>query len=126
MRDSIRGPLRLIGVMTVALSLSPARAQERTVNFYNWSNYIAPGVLEDFTRETGIKVVYDTFDANETLETRLLAGQSGYDLVVPGAYFLERQIKAKVFQKLDRSKLPNLKNAWPELTEKLATYDPGN
>ena len=53
------------------------------VNFYNWSNYMAPGVLEDFTRETGIKVVYDTFDANETLETRLLAGKSGYDVVVP-------------------------------------------
>ena len=74
MRDSIRGSLRLIGAMTVALSLSPAQAEERTVNFYNWSNYMAPEVLEDFTKETGIKVVYDTFDANETLETRLLAG----------------------------------------------------
>ena len=60
-----------------------AAAQERVVNFYNWSNYIAPGVLDDFTKETGIKVVYDTFDGNETLETRLLAGKSGYDLVVP-------------------------------------------
>ena len=97
MRDSIRGSLRLIGAMTVALSLSPAQAQERTVNFYNWSNYMAPGVLEDFTRETGIKVVYDTFDANETLETRLLAGKSGYDVVVPTGYFLQRQITAKVF-----------------------------
>ena len=77
--------------------LSPARAEERTVNFYNWSNYMAPGVLEDFTKETGIKVVYDTFDANETLETRLLAGKSGYDVVVPTGYFLQRQITAKVF-----------------------------
>src|SRR5229473_824616 len=77
-----------------------ARAEERTVNFYNWSNYMAPGVLEDFTRETGIKVVYDTFDANETLETRLLAGKSGYDVVVPTAYFLQRQITAHVFQNL--------------------------
>ena len=75
MRDSIRGSLCLIGAMTAALSLSPAQAEERTVNFYNWSNYMAPGVLEDFTKETGIKVVYDTFDANETLETRLLAGK---------------------------------------------------
>src|ERR1700730_11715709 len=84
--------------------LSPlAGAEERTVNFYNWSNYMAPGVLEDFTRETGIKVVYDTFDANETLETRLLAGKSGYDVVVPTAYFLQRQITANVFQKLDKS-----------------------
>src|SRR3954454_19159238 len=101
-------------------------ANERTVNFYNWSNYIAPGVLEDFTKETGIKVVYDTFDANETLETRLLAGKSGYDVVVPTAYFLQRQIKANVFQKLDRSKLPNLVHAWPFVSDQLATYDPGN
>jgi putrescine transport system substrate-binding protein len=108
MRDSIRGSLRLIGAMTVALSLSPAQAEERTVNFYNWSNYMAPGVLEDFTKETGIKVVYDTFDANETLETRLLAGKSGYDVVVPTGYFLQRQITAKVFIKLDKSRLPNL------------------
>jgi putrescine transport system substrate-binding protein len=110
----------------LAAAALPASAQQRTVNFYNWSNYVAPGVLEDFTRETGIKVVYDTFDANETLETRLLAGKSGYDLVVPTAYFLQRQITAHVFQKLDKSKLPNLANAWPVVTERLATYDPGN
>lgn len=112
--------------LVVALTPFAAAAQERKVNFYNWSNYMAPGVLEDFTKETGIKVIYDTFDANETLETRLLAGQSGYDLVVPGAYFLERQIRANVFQKLDKSKLPNLKHAWPEVTQKLSAYDPGN
>jgi len=110
----------------LAAAALPASAQQRTVNFYNWSNYVAPGVLEDFTRETGIKVVYDTFDANETLETRLLAGKSGYDLVVPTAYFLQRQITAHVFQKLDKSKLPNLANAWPVVTERLAAYDPGN
>ena len=114
-----------LAAMLAAVAL-PANAQQRTVNFYNWSNYVAPGVLEDFTRETGIKVVYDTFDANETLETRLLAGKSGYDLVVPTAYFLQRQITAHVFQKLDKSKLPNLANAWPVVTERLATYDPGN
>ncbi|MFL6826178.1 MAG: polyamine ABC transporter substrate-binding protein [Bradyrhizobium sp.] len=110
----------------LSLVLPPARADERIVNFYNWSNYMAPGVLEEFTKETGIKVVYDTFDANETLETRLLAGKSGYDLVVPTAYFLQRQIKANVFQKLDKSKLPNLANAWPFVTKQLAVYDPGN
>src|ERR1700726_3228535 len=104
----------------------PAQAAERTVNFYNWSNYMAPGVLEDFTKETGIKVVYDTFDANETLETRLLAGKSGYDVVVPTAYFLQRQITANVFQKLDKSELPNLANPWPVVTKQLAIYDPGN
>ncbi len=104
----------------------PAKADERIVNFYNWSNYMAPDVLENFTKETGIKVVYDTFDANETLETRLLAGKSGYDVVVPTAYFLQRQITAHVFQKLDKSKLPNLANAWPVVLQRLSTYDPGN
>jgi putrescine transport system substrate-binding protein len=125
-RDRIR--IRLVAAVAAVLALfaPAARAQQRTVNFYNWSNYIAPGVLEDFTRETGIKVVYDTFDANETLETRLLAGKSGYDVVVPTAYFLQRQITANVFQKLDKSKLPNLANAWPEVTKRLAVYDPGN
>jgi putrescine transport system substrate-binding protein len=117
----------VIVIASLIALLSPSTsADQRKVNFYNWSNYIAPGVLEDFTRETGIKVVYDTFDANETLETRLLAGKSGYDVVVPTAYFLQRQIKANVFQKLDRSKLPNLANAWPVVTERLAVYDPGN
>jgi putrescine transport system substrate-binding protein len=113
-------------IAALAALTTSAGAAERTVNFYNWSNYMAPGVLDDFTKETGIKVTYDTFDANETLETRLLAGKSGYDLVVPSGYFLERQIKAGVFQKLDKSKLPNLANAWPEVTSRLATYDPGN
>ncbi|MBV9532246.1 MAG: polyamine ABC transporter substrate-binding protein [Bradyrhizobium sp.] len=111
---------------TAALGSRLAGAADRTVNFYNWSNYIAPHVLDDFTSESGVKVVYDTFDANETLETRLLAGKSGYDIVVPTAYFLQRQIKASIFQKLDKSKLPNLANAWPFVTEHLATYDPGN
>jgi putrescine transport system substrate-binding protein len=127
MRGLTGVPIRIAVAIAVVLAwLAPATAQQRTVNFYNWSNYVAPGVLEDFTRETGIRVVYDTFDANETLETRLLAGKSGYDLVVPTAYFLQRQIAANIFQKLDKSKLPNLANAWPVVTEQLATYDPGN
>jgi putrescine transport system substrate-binding protein len=110
----------------LALFVTSAQAEQRVVNFYNWSNYMAPEVLENFTKETGIKVVYDTFDANETLETRLLAGKSGYDVVVPTAYFLQRQIAAHIFQKLDKSKLPNLANAWPEVERRLAIYDPGN
>lgn len=129
MREATRRALiGLAGAMLVAAALlSPvAVAQERTVNFYNWSSYVAPDVLDSFTRETGIKVIYDTFDANETLETRLLAGRSGYDVVVPTAYFLQRQIKANVFQKLDKSRLPNLANAWPFVTQHLSTYDPGN
>lgn len=115
-----------VAAMVASSMAAPAGAQNRVVHFYNWSNYMAPGVLDDFTRETGIKVVYDTFDANETLETRLLAGKSGYDVVVPTGYFLQRQITAKVFLKLDKSKLPNLANAWPVVTRQLATYDPGN
>src|ERR1700716_3679542 len=119
MRDQTRNTLCLIGALTAVLLASPARAEERTVNFYNWSNYMAPDVLENFTRETGIKVVYDTFDANETLETRLMAGKSGYDVVVPTPYFLQRQVKANIFQKLDKSKLPNLSNAWSVVTDRL-------
>ena len=99
---------------------------KRVVNVYNWSDYIAPEVLKEFTRDTGIEVTYDTFDSNDTLETKLLAGKSGYDVVVPSANFMQQQIKAGVFQKLDKSKLPNLANAWPEITQRLAAYDPGN
>ncbi|BAT61111.1 putrescine-binding periplasmic protein precursor [Variibacter gotjawalensis] len=114
---------RALALLLVAL---PAYAQERVVNVYNWSDYIDPAVLEAFTKETGIKVKYDTFDTNEMVETKLLAGRSGYDVVVPTANFLERQIKAGIFQKLDKAKLPNLKNAWPEIAARLAVYDPGN
>ena len=105
---------------------APAGSQTRTLNVYNWSDYVEPTVIDAFTKEAGIKVRYDTFDANETLETKLLAGKSGYDVVVPTAYFLERQIKAGVFQKLDKSKLGNLGNVWPEIAKRLAVYDPGN
>src|SRR6266540_1870679 len=124
----MRRPIRLALVAAAAMTITPAAAQpkERIVNVYNWSDYIAPTVVEDFSKETGIKVRYDTFDSNDTLETKLLAGKSGYDVVVPTAYFLERQIKAGVFQKLDKATLPNLANMWPEISERLAVYDPGN
>ncbi len=106
--------------------MTAAIAQQKVVNIYNWSDYIDPKVLEDFTKETGIKVVYDTFDANETLEAKMLAGKSGYDVVVPSHSYLKRFIQAGVLQKIDKSKLPNLKHAWPEIAQRLATYDPGN
>ena len=83
-------------------------------------------MFDDFTKETGITVRYDTFDGNDTLEAKLFAGQSGYDVVVPTAYFLGRQIEAGLYRKLDKSKLPNLVNAWPEIADRLAVYDPGN
>jgi putrescine transport system substrate-binding protein len=103
-----------------------AFAKDREVRVYNWSDYIDQEILTDFTKETGIKVVYDVFDSNEVLETKLLAGGSGYDIVVPTGPFLSRQITAGVFRKLDKSKLPNLSNMWPEIMTRLAIYDPGN
>lgn len=103
-----------------------AHAQDRVVNVYNWSDYIDSSIIDDFTKETGIKVTYDTFDSNELLETKLLAGGSGYDVVVPTANFLARQIQAGVFQKLDKSKLPNISNMWDIVSERTAKYDPGN
>jgi putrescine transport system substrate-binding protein len=118
-----------IGAVAAAVALltaGEAAARERIVNVYNWSDYIDPAVLAAFTKETGIEVRYHTFDANEMLETKLLTGNSGYDLVVPTAYFLERQIEASVFLPLDKTRLPNSKNLWPDIAQRLATYDPGN
>jgi putrescine transport system substrate-binding protein len=108
------------------LAAGPAVPQSRVVNYYNWSDYQDPTVLDEFTRETGITVRYDTFDSNDTLEAKLLAGQSGYDVVVPTAYFLSRQIKAGIFRQLDKSKLTNLTYVWPEIAKQLAVYDPDN
>src|ERR1700722_4351202 len=99
---------------------------DKVVNVYNWSDYIDPTILPAFEKEYGIKVNYDVFDSNEVLETKLLAGHTGYDVVVPSASFLQRQIQAGVLRKLDKSKLPNLKYAWALVTARLATYDPGN
>src|SRR5947209_381662 len=119
--------LALVAAATGVRTDAPAApAGDRIVNFYNWSDYIDPAVIEAFTRETGITVKYDTFDSNDILETKLLAGNSGYDLVVPTAYFLERQIKAGIFRKLDKSLLPNLVNVWDEIARRLAVYDPAN
>jgi len=118
--------LSALAAGVVVIAATAATAQERVVHVYNWSDYIDESILAEFTSETGIKVVYDVFDSNEIVETKLLAGGSGYDVVVPTAPFLARQIQAGVFQKLDKSKLPNLSNMWPEISERLAKYDPGN
>jgi len=101
-------------------------AEEPVVNVYNWSDYIDTTVLEDFTKETGIKVNYDVFDSNELLQTKLLSGKSGYDVVVPSGSFLEKQIQAGVFQKLDKSKLVNLANIDPAIQTATAKHDAGN
>src|SRR6202162_738285 len=116
----------ITGFAMTGLAAPWSAAQAQSVNVYNWSDYIDPTVIEDFTKETGIKVRYDTFDSNDTLETKLLAGKSGYDVVVPTGFFLQRQIKARVFQALDKGKLPNLANLWPAIAQRLAQYDPGN
>jgi putrescine transport system substrate-binding protein len=101
-------------------------ADEKVLNVYNWSDYIQPTVIADFERETGIHVNYDVFDSNEILETKLLTGHTNYDLVVPSGAFLERQLQAEVYQKLDKSLLPNLKNVDPAVARATAIYDPGN
>jgi putrescine transport system substrate-binding protein len=120
----------LLSVSAAAIAsvsfVAVAHAEDRVVNVYNWSDYIDESILQDFTKETGIKVVYDVFDSNEVLETKMLAGGSGYDVVVPTADFLSRQIKAGVFQKLDKSKLPNISNMWDVIQQRTAVYDPGN
>jgi putrescine transport system substrate-binding protein len=98
--------------------------EDKVLNVYNWSDYIEPSVLAQFTQQTGIKVNYDVFDSNAVLETKLLTGHTNYDVVVPSAPFLKRQISAGVFQKLDKSQLPNLKNLDPQMMKQIAVYDP--
>ncbi|HEY1589078.1 MAG TPA: polyamine ABC transporter substrate-binding protein [Rhodanobacter sp.] len=99
---------------------------QRVLNVYNWSDYIDPTVVPGFEKEYGIKVNYDVFDSNEVVETKLLSGHTGYDVVVPSASFLQRQIQAGVFQKLDKSLLPNLKNLDPTISRIIQVHDPGN
>jgi len=99
---------------------------DKVLNVYNWSDYIDPSIVPAFEKEYGIKVNYDVFDSNEVLETKLLAGHTGYDVVVPSASFLQRQIQAGVFQKLDKSLLPNLANLDPDISHRIELNDPGN
>ncbi len=110
---------------SAAAAAAPMDA-EKVLNVYNWSDYIDPSVVPGFEKEYGIKVNYDVFDSNEVLETKLLTGSTGYDVVVPSASFLQRQIQAGVFQKLDRSLLPNLKNLDPAISKAIEANDPGN
>ncbi|MGQ7960503.1 polyamine ABC transporter substrate-binding protein [Pseudomonas sp. SP16.1] len=123
--------MKTFGKTLLALSLAAtvagtAQAEDKVLHVYNWSDYIAEDTLDNFQKETGIKVVYDVFDSNEVLEAKLLSGGSGYDVVVPSNQFLAKQIKAGVFQKLDKSKLPNWQNLNPDLMKALENADPGN
>ncbi len=110
----------------VALALGASAAVAEEVRVYNWSDYIDEALLSKFEEETGIKLIYDVFDSNDVLETKMLAGNSGYDVVVPSGTFLQRQIAAGAFQKLDKSKLSNAGNMWDVVEARTASYDPGN
>lgn len=111
---------------TLLLGLSSAATAQETVYFYNWSDYIAENTISDFEKETNIKVVYDVFDSNDVLEAKLLAGSSGYDIVVPSGDFMARQIQAGVYQTLDPAKLPNSKGLDPKAMEQLSKLDQNN
>ena len=117
---------RSLSALALSLIAATAGAQEKVVNVYNWADYIAPDTIKNFEKETGIKVRYDNFDSNEALHAKLVAGKSGYDVVVPGSHFAKMQIAAGLLMKLDKSKLPNLKNLDPAIQAQLAKVDPGN
>jgi putrescine transport system substrate-binding protein len=116
----------VLTVATVAAGTVSA-AEEKVLNVYNWSDYIAEDTLARFTAETGIKVNYDVYDSNEILEAKLMAGSSGYDVVFPSVSpFVARQVKSNIYRKLDRSKLPNWSKLSPSTMKALAGNDPGN
>ncbi len=117
---------RLLLSAFASLAALPALAQGQELHVYNWSDYIAEDTVAKFEEATGIDVVYDVYDSNEVLEAKLLAGGSGYDVVVPTSNFLQRQVGAGVYQPLDKSKLPNLANMDPALMKAAEAYDPGN
>jgi putrescine transport system substrate-binding protein len=113
--------------LLLALPLLPAAAQERVVNVFNWNDYIDPYVIQRFTRETGIRVRYDVFDSLETLEGRLSAGRSGFDIIVPTAEpTLSRLVRANGLRPLDAALIPNLRNLDPAINAAVAASDPGN
>lgn len=118
--------ISLLFIGTFMMSATQAATAEKTVHVYNWSDYIAQDSVQKFEQQSGIKVDYNVFDSNEVLEGKLMAGNSGYDIVVPSSSFLARQLKSAVFQPLDKSKLPNYKNLDPVILQKVALHDPGN
>jgi putrescine transport system substrate-binding protein len=117
--------LAAVGLAAAAASAA-AQGEPKVLNVLNWADYIGPDTIKQFEKETGIKVRYDTFDSNETLHARLVAGKTGYDVVVPSSHFAKKQIDAGLFLPLDRAQLPNWKNLDAGLLDKLAESDPGN
>ena len=118
--------IKTLFTSTAAVALMAGTAFANEVRVYNWSDYIDEALLAKFEEETGIDLIYDVFDSNEVLETKMLAGGSGYDVVVPTGTFLQRQITAGAFQKLDKSKLPNISNMWDVVEKRTEQYDPEN
>ena len=118
--------MSVIAALVAGLVIGAAARAAGTVNVYNWNDYIGDGVIAAFEKESGTKVVYDVFDSNEVLEGKLLAGSTGYDVVVPTIEFMGRQIKAGVFQPLQKDKLPNYRELDPAMMATIATVDPGN
>ena len=124
MKSSSKGLLALSAASLLLLA-SCGGKKESTLNLYNWNDYINPEAVPMFEEQTGINVNFDHYDANETVEAKLVTGNSGYDLVVPSATFVERFIKADLLQKIDKSKIPNLANVDENIMSKLDLYDPG-
>ena len=118
----------LVVCATAMLWGAPATAQEeeKVLNIYNWSDYIAEDTIKNFEKETGIKVRYDNFDNNEIVHAKLVAGKTGYDIVVPSSYWAKVQADAGLLRKLDKAQIPNLKNLDPDFQATLAKLDPGN
>jgi putrescine transport system substrate-binding protein len=112
-----------VGVASVASSYA---AEEKILNIYNWSDYLAPETIPNFEKETGIKVRYDIFDSNEILHAKLVARKTGYDIVVPSSNWAKLQIDGRLFQKLDKKQLPNWKNLDPNILKQMEKFDPGN
>jgi putrescine transport system substrate-binding protein len=125
-RPGFTAALLLATAALVGCGAGHKGVEPRVVNIYNWADYIGKDTLAKFESRTGIKVVYDTYDADETLEAKMMAGDSGYDVVSTSTDFFSRQIKAGIYQKLDRSKLPNWNNLDPKVLEVEAGADPGN
>jgi putrescine transport system substrate-binding protein len=117
---------RWMASAVLVTAVSPALAQNKVVNVYNWAEYTAPDTLPGFEKATGIKVRYDVYDSNDTLQAKLLTGKSGYDIVVPSTHYAARQLEGGLFQKLDKSKIPNWEHLDPAIMEIVAEVDPGN
>jgi putrescine transport system substrate-binding protein len=117
---------RAVALVAAAFCLSAGAADQNVLNIYNWSDYIAEDTIPNFQKEFGIKVRYDTYDANEVLHAKLVAGRTGYDIVVPSSQWGKLQAAAGLLLKLDKSRIPNYKNLDPAIMRQLATVDPGN